>query len=158
MIRSGGSFVYKGKSCIIGAVIPVRGLPYIVTVSHIFRRAGDHVTVEGKEVTVKSIIKDYDLALIGLPSRCTFEFTIFGSALVLENALLANEHHIIECRVLNAGASLIYLGFSCSDMPQSGDSGSPVLQAGKVIGIISSVLQNNCMGVAISSGILRNMS
>jgi hypothetical protein len=41
MIKSGGSFFYKGKRCIIGAVISLKGLPYIVTASHIFHGTGD---------------------------------------------------------------------------------------------------------------------
>ncbi len=31
-------------------------------------------------------------------------------------------------------------------MPQPGDSGSPILQAGKAVGILSSVMLSNCMG------------
>jgi hypothetical protein len=43
-------------------------------------------------------------------------------------------------------------------MPQSGDSGSPILQEGKVIGLISSMLLSSCMGIAIASDILCKMS
>ena len=112
--------------------------------------------VDGIEVAVKSILKDFDLALIELPPDCMAEITEFGSALVLENALLANETHVIKCKVVNSGASLLYLlpGF---DMPQSGDSGSPILQSGKVIGLLSSITLNNCTGTAISSNIIRSL-
>ena len=157
MIKSGGSFIYKEKSCIIGAIISLKGTPYIVTASHIFHGVGDRVKVDGKQVAVKSILKDFDLALIELPPDCKVEITKFGSAIVLEDALLANDIHIIKCRVVSAGNSLIYLHFPCFDMPQPGDSGSPILQTGKVIGFISSVMLNNCMGTAISSSILRNI-
>lgn len=151
MIKSGGFFYYKGNRCIIGAVILSKGLPYIVAASHIFKGVGDHIKVEGKEAIVKQMLKAFDLALIEIPSSCPFEITEFGSAAVLENASLVNDTHTIKCRVTNAGASLVYLSFSYYDMPQPGDSGSPILQAGKVIGLLSSITLNGCMGTAIST-------
>ena len=156
MIKSGGSFFYKGKRCVIGAVISLKGSPYIVAASHIFHGAGNYVEVDGLEAAVKTVVKDFDLALIELPSDCTVETTNFGKAVVLDDALLSNEMHVITCRVINAGSSLLYLSFF-SDMPQPGDSGSPILQAGKVIGIISSIRLSTCMGTAISSDVLINM-
>lgn len=157
MIKSGGTFFYKGKRCIVGAVVSLKGLPYMVTVSHIFRGAGDHLIVDGMEVAVTSVLKAHDLALIELPPDSAVKITELGSAAELEEAFLVNDIHIIRCRVVNAGASLLYLGFRCLDMPEPGDSGSPILQAGKVIGLISSVMLDNCMGIAISSGILRSL-
>lgn len=157
MIKSGGSFFYKGKRCIVGAVISLKGLPYMVTVSHIFRGAGDHLIVDGMEVAITKILKDFDLALIKLPPECMFKITELGNAAELKEAFLVNDMHIIRCRVVNAGSSLLYLGFRCLDMPEPGDSGSPILQAGKVIGLISSVMLDNCMGIAISSSILGSL-
>lgn len=154
MIKAGGFFFYKGKRCIIGAVILLKGLPYMVTVSHIFGGEGDHLIVDGMEVAVTSVLKDFDLALIKLPSDSVVKVTELGSAVELEEAFVVNDIHIIRCRVVNAGASLLYLGFRCLDMPQPGDSGSPIVQTGKVIGLISSMTLDNCMGTAISSSIL----
>jgi hypothetical protein len=42
-------------------------------------------------------------------------------------------------------------------MPEPGDSGSPVLQEEKVIGIMSSITLDTCMGIAISSNILLSL-
>jgi hypothetical protein len=109
------------------------------------------VTVGKRELVVKNIFKDFDLALIKLPNGSIFEVIEFGSAEVLEAATLVNDMHVIKCKVINAGASLLYLLFSISDMPQSEDSGSPMLQVGKVIGLLSSITLNNCMGTAIST-------
>jgi len=157
MIKAGGSFFYKGKRCIIGAVISLKGLPYMVIVSHIFRGEGDHLIVDGMEVSVTSFLKNFDLALIELPPECLVEITELGNAAELEEAFLVNDIHLIRCRMVNAGTSLLYLGFRCLDMPQSGDSGSTILQSGKVIGIISSVMLDNCMGIAMSSSIPRGL-
>ncbi|MHC1754238.1 MAG: serine protease [Methanosarcina sp.] len=158
MIKSGGSLFYKGDRCTIGAVISLKGLPYMVTVSHIFRRGeGDHLIVDGMELAVTRILKDFDLALIELPPTCMFEITELDSAAELEQAVLVNDIHAIRCRVVNAGASLLYLGFQCYNMPEPGDSGSPITQAGKVIGLMSSVTLDTCMGIAISSNIIRSL-
>jgi hypothetical protein len=154
MIKSGGSFFYNGNRCAIGAVISLKGLPYMVTVSHIFREEGDQLTVDGTKLAVTKILKAYDLALIKLPPDSAVEITEFGSPAVLEKAELSNNTHVIPCRVVNSGASLVYLSFSRFEMPEPGDSGSPILQAGKVIGLMSSLTLNNCMGTAISSRIL----
>lgn len=129
----------------------------MVAASHIFKGAGDRLHVEGIEVAVTHVLKDFDLALIELPTCCNIELTDFGSAAVLEDAFLVNDNHDIKCKVLSAGASLLYLSFPCSDMPQPGYSVSPILQAGKVIGFISSALLTDCMGVAISANILRSL-
>jgi hypothetical protein len=102
-------------------------------------------------------LKDFDLALIKLPPECMVKITEIGSAAELEEAFLVNDTHIIRCRVVNAGVSLLYLGFRCLDMPEPGDSVSPIMQAGKVIGIISSVMLDNCMGITISSVVLLSL-
>ncbi len=125
MIKSGGCFYYKGKSCIIGAVISLNESHYMVAASHIFKGAGDCLQVDGMEVAVTHVLKDFDLAFIELPTCYDIELTALGSAAVLEDAFLVNDNHIIKGRVLSAGASLLYLSFPCSDMPQPGDSGSP---------------------------------
>jgi len=160
MITSGGSFLFKGIRCVIGAVILIRGTQYIAAASHIFSKAGvgSRVQVDGAEGIVKKILEDYDIALIELHSGCTAEITQLGSAEVMEDAMQVNERHTIPCRVIRAGVSLLYLQFPCSDMPQPGDSGSPILQKGKVVGFLSSVMLGNCTGTAVSSCVLRKLN
>ncbi len=160
MIKSGGTFLFKGYSCVIGAVIPIKDRRYIAAASHIFHKTdmGSRVQVESAEGVVRKFMEDYDVALIELPSGCKAGVTELGSAAVMEEALLVNEHHTIPCMVIRAGASLLYLQFPCSDMPQPGDSGSPILQEGRVIGLLSSVALGNCTGTAVSSAVLRNLS
>lgn len=112
----------------------------------------------GVEGTVKKFLEGFDIALIELPYGCATEITALGSASVMDEAVLANETHSIPCRVIRAGASLLSLQFPCSDMPQPGDSGSPILQGGKVVGLLSSVMLSNCTGTAVSSEVLRDIS
>ncbi len=159
MIKSGGLFLSKGTRCVIGAVIPINGTPCIATASHIFHEAGigSRVQADGVDGTVKRFLEDFDVALIELPAGCKAEMTGLGSAIVMEEACLINEIRSIPCRVIRAGISLLSLQFPCFDMPQPGDSGSPIVQKGKVVGLLSSVMFSNCTGTAVSSSVLRNL-
>ncbi|VVB87463.1 Uncharacterised protein [uncultured archaeon] len=160
MIKSGGSFLFKGIRCVIGAVFLIRGTQYIAAAAHVFGKAGvgSRVQVDGAQGTVKCFLEDYDIALIELSSGVAAEVTRLGSAAVMEEAMLVNERHTIPCRVIRAGASLIYLQFPCSNMPQPGDSGSPVSQEEKVVGFLSSVMLGNCTGTAVSADALRKLN
>ena len=118
---------------------------------------GTCVEVEGMKGMVRRFIEDYDVALIEVPSTVTAEVTEIGSAAIMDDALMVNENHSIPCRVTRAGVSLLSLQFPCSDMPQPGDSGSPIMHEGKVVGLLSSVMFGNCTGTAVSSDVLRNL-
>ena len=158
MIKAGSSFFHNGKRGTIGAVISLKGVFYAVTVSSIFQGERDRLTVDGRKLAVTKILKDHDLALIELPAGSEIEITEFGSPAELELAELINDTRVIHyCRVANSGASLLFLGFQCHDMPAPEDSGSPIVQAGKVIGIMSSTTLDTCMGMAVSSKILRSL-
>ena len=163
MIKAGSSFFHDGKRGTIGAVILLKGVLYAVTVSHIFRGEGDRLTVNGMKLVVTGILKDHDLALIELPPDTpppdtAVEITEFGSPAELELAELINDTRTIHyCRVVNSGASLLFLGFQCHDMPEPEDSGSPIVQGGKVIGMMSSTTLDTCMGMAVSSNVLRSL-
>jgi hypothetical protein len=64
-------------------------------------KSGGYFFYKGKRCiigAVKSILKDFDLALIELPPDCMVEITKFGSAVVLDDALLANDMHVIASR------------------------------------------------------------
>ncbi|MGB9936756.1 MAG: SpoIVB peptidase S55 domain-containing protein [Methanobacterium sp.] len=48
-----------------------------------------------------------------------------------------------------------YLSFSFQTLPLPGDSGSPIIQNGKVVGILASIFYNNATGIAISLEIFK---
>ena len=158
MIKSGDSFLYKGTRYVIGAILSIDGRYYIAAAAHIFHETGHSVQVNGTEGIVKRFLDDFDVALIELSSGCMAQITEFGSAAVMEDALLMNEQRNIPCRIIRGGTSLLSLLFRCFDMPQPGDSGSPIVQKGKVIGLLSSIALGNCTGTAVSSEVLRNLS
>ncbi|MCE8425465.1 MAG: serine protease [Candidatus Methanoperedens sp.] len=158
MIKSGDSFFYKGTRYVIGAILSIGGRHYIAAASHIFHETGNSVQVNGTDGIMKRFLDDFDIALIELTSDCMAQITELGSAALMEDAVLMNEQRNIPCRVIQGGTSLISLLFRCFDMPQPGDSGSPIVQKGKVIGLLSSIALGNCTGTAVSSEVLRNLS
>ncbi len=160
MIKSGGFFSIRGVNCVIGAIVSIKEKYYITTASHIFQgdRIGTVVQVGSFQCINKKFLRDFDIVLIELPSGSDAVITELGRAAVMEDAQLINERHSIECRVIRAGAGLHSLLFPCFDMPQPGDSGSPILQDGKVIGLLSSVMLSNCTGTAVSSDVLRDLN
>jgi len=109
MIKSGGSFYFKGRCFVIGAILSIKEKHYIAAASHIFEKAdvGCRIKTDGTEGTVRELLMDFDIALIELEPGCQAEVTELGTAAVLEDALLVNETHTIPCRVNRAGASLL---------------------------------------------------
>ena len=51
---------------------------------------------------------------------------------------------------MTLGKTYHYLSFSFQTLPLPGDSGSPIIQNGKVVGILASIFYNNATGIAIS--------
>jgi len=51
---------------------------------------------------------------------------------------------------MTLGKTYHYLAFAHTNLPLPGDSGSPVIQKGRVVGILLSVFYNNAAGLAAS--------
>ncbi|MGZ7047099.1 MAG: hypothetical protein ACXVHP_02305, partial [Methanobacterium sp.] len=54
------------------------------------------------------------------------------------------------CNVMTTGKTYHYLSFSFKTLPLPGDSGSPIIQDRKVVGILASIFYTNANGIAIS--------
>jgi hypothetical protein len=95
MIKSGGSFFFGETRCTIGAILSIKGRPYMAAAAHIFHKPGNKVRIDGRECIVKRFLEDFDVALIELHSGCEAEITELGNASVMDDALLINEQHSI---------------------------------------------------------------
>jgi hypothetical protein len=51
---------------------------------------------------------------------------------------------------MTIGRTYHYLSFPFSTIPLPGDSGSPIIQNGNVVGILASVFYTNANGIAVS--------
>jgi hypothetical protein len=51
---------------------------------------------------------------------------------------------------MTVGRTYHYLAFPFSTIPLPGDSGSPIIQEGRIVGILASVFYNNATGIAVA--------
>ncbi len=144
----------------VGAIISHSGRVCALTAGHVIRygngTVGSRVSVDGHASTVIDIINEYDLALIAVP-REHAKLSAIGRARFGSAELVTCDRRI-ACRVIDTGRNLNRLAFPCGNMPLPGDSGSPIVQHGEVIALLSSVLYNNCTGLGISSEVFGNPS
>jgi hypothetical protein len=153
-ITAGGRVSCKNKDAVIGAVIKYLDKNCVLTVYHLLKvgkcAIGDKVDVEGWPGIVLEIILDLDLAIIQIKNHnAPLEFSILaephiGSAYALKDSSKN------PCRIMTVGRVYHYLAFPFSTIPLPGDSGSPIIQEGKVVGILASVFYNNATGIAVS--------
>jgi hypothetical protein len=129
-----------------------------ITAGHVIRygngAVGTKVAVDGHESTVIRLFNDYDLALIEVPLEHATLSTIGRAS--FGPAELVTYDRRITCRVIDTGKNLNRFAFPCGNMPMPGDSGAPIIQRDEVIGLLSSVLYNNCTGLGISSEVFGN--
>jgi hypothetical protein len=144
----------------VGAVVPYEKRVCAITAGHVIRSGngavGSAVDVDGYDGTVIRLFNDYDLALIEVPSKYA-TLSKIGRASFGPAELVTYDRRI-GCRVVDTGRNLNRFAFPCANMPMPGDSGSPILQKGTIIGLLSSVLYNNCTGLGISSEVFGNPS
>jgi hypothetical protein len=144
----------------VGAIIQYNKRVCAITAGHVIRSGngsvGTKVVVDGHESTVVRLFNDYDLALIVVPPQHA-TLSAIGRARFGPAELITYDRRI-ECRVIDTGRNLNRFAFPCANMPLPGDSGAPILQKNEVIGLLSSVLYNNCTGLGISSDVFGNPS
>ncbi len=144
----------------VGAIISHSGRVCALTAGHVIRygngAVGTRVSVEGHASTVIGIINEYDLALIAVPPEHA-KLSEIGRAHFGSAELVTGDRRI-ACRVIDTGRNHNRLAFPCGNMPLPGDSGSPIVQRGEVVALLSSVLYNKCTGLGISSEVFGNPS
>jgi len=153
-IEAGGRVSCRNKDAVIGAVIKYLDKNCILTVQHLLKIGkcglGDPVKVEGLQGKVLKIIMDLDLAVIQIITpEASLVFSILaephiGSAYALKGSSKN------PCQIMTVGRTYHYLSFPFSTIPLPGDSGSPIIQEGRVVGILASVFYNNATGIAVA--------
>lgn len=142
------------KEAVVGAVIPADGHFKVITVQHLLKvggcHIGDPVYIEKFKGIVTRILYDLDLAIADfrLPSSLV-NIVEIGSPR-LGPAYSLNEGEKNYCTILSVGRTYHYLAFAHRRLPLPGDSGSPIIQDGKIVGILSSVFFNSATAIASS--------
>ncbi|MEN4007004.1 MAG: hypothetical protein PQ975_08405 [Methanobacterium sp.] len=153
-LSAGGTFKCNKKEGIIGALIKYHGKSCALTAYHVLKvgncRLGDKISFNGIYGRVIELLMDYDLAVIEIHApESILEFSNIGNPEIgPAYALKGNFKN--PCNIMTIGKTYHYLSFSFRTLPLPGDSGSPVIQNGKIVGILSSVFHTNANGIAVS--------
>ncbi len=149
MIQSGDLFIAGRSGGVVGGVVPWRGAYAGVAPAHIFHAAGTHnLRVGGLACKVAYIPSDADLAFFPILGAC--KTTDLGKPRLGE-AELKNSQRSLCCRISDTSWSIVYVTLPLGDLPGPGDSGSPLIQEGKVVGLLLSLNMHTCKGIAISA-------
>jgi len=149
VIKSGYQFIAGRSGGVVGAVVPWRGAFAGVAPAHIFHAAGTHnLRVGGLTCKVAYIPSDADLAFFPLLGTC--QPTDLGKPRLGE-AELKNSQRSLLCRISDTSWSIAYVVLPLGNLPGPGDSGSPLIQDGRVVGLLLSLNMHTCKGIAISA-------
>ena len=153
MIKSGDQFIAGRSGGVVGAVVPWRGAFAGVAPAHIFHAAGTHnLRVGGLACTVAYMPSDADLAFFPILGAC--QPTDLGSP-GLGEAELKNSQRSMRCRISETSWSIAYVVLPLGNLPGLGDSGSPLIQDGHVVGLLLSLNMHTCKGIAISAEMIK---
>lgn len=158
-IAAGGTVICNRKDGVIGAVIKYKEKNCILTVYHLIKvgkcKIGSIIKIDEFKGKIIEILHDYDLVIaeIYAPSPL-FEFSRIEKPEIGRAYALKGEFKN-PCNIMTTGKIYHYLSFAPRSIPVPGDSGSPIIQNGKVVGILSSIFYNNATGVAVSIELFR---
>lgn len=153
-LSAGGTLKCNEKEGIIGALIQYHGKNCVLTAYHVLKvgncRLGDKISFNGIDGRVIELLINYDLAVIEIYApESVLEFSNIGNP-EIGPAYTLKGNFKNPCNIMTIGKTYHYISFSFKTLPLPGDSGSPVIQNGKVVGILSSVFHNNANGIAVS--------
>lgn len=153
-IFAGSKVICRNKEAVLGAVIKYQDKSCVLTVHHLLKVGGcglgDMVKVAGWPGEVIKIIIDFDLAIIEVKApESEFEFSHIKKP-EIGSAYALNGSQKNPCQIMTIGRTYHYLSFPFSTIPLPGDSGSPIIQNGNVVGILASVFYTNANGIAVS--------
>ena len=143
MIQSGDQFIAGRSGGVVGAVVPWRGSYAGVAPAHIFHAAGTKkLQVGGITCQVAYVPANADLAFFPILGACRATDLARPH---LGEAEIRNARHSIRCRISDASWSVAYVVLPPGDLPGLGDSGSPLIQDGHVVGLLLSLnMQEKC--------------
>jgi SpoIVB peptidase S55. len=106
--------------------------------------------VNGFKSKVIKVLLNYDLAVAEIYAHeSELEFSDMGEPEIGPAHAIRGKFKN-PCNIMTTGKTYHYLSFSFQTLPLPGDSGSPIVQNGKVVGILASIFYNNATGIAIS--------
>ncbi len=153
-IAAGGKIQCNKKDGVIGAVIKHNNKNCILTAYHILKAGkctlNDTVQLNSHTGRITEILLDNDLAIIEIIApESEIKFSLISKP-EIGPAYSLNKDKRINCRIMTTGKTFHYLSFPFNPLPLPGDSGSPIIQNEKVVGILASIFYNNATAIALS--------
>jgi hypothetical protein len=153
-IAAGETIVCNKIDGVIGAVIKYNNKNCAITAYHILEAGkcnlSDIVHLNSYKGRIIEIFWNYDLAIIEIIApESEIKFSEIDQPKI-GPAYSLNHTKRINCRVMTVGKTFHYLAFPFNPLPLPGDSGSPIIQNEKVVGILASIFYNNATAIALS--------
>jgi hypothetical protein len=153
MLKAGDFFLSGKSGGVVGAFLPWGKAYAGVTPGHIFHCSGtDHLRIGSQNTKVARYSSEADIAVFPVFSPC--EPTVLAKPR-LGDAELVNARTRMGCKISDVSWSIAYAVLRPNDLPGPGDSGTPVLQGGKVVGMLLSINLGTCRGILLSSEIMK---
>jgi hypothetical protein len=150
-----GDFFLSGKTGGVVCAFALWGKAYAgVAPAHVFHCSGtEFLRIGGQKTKVAHFGTGVDIAVF--PVFCACEPTDLGKPM-LGNAVLVNARTSMGCRITDISWSIAYVALQPGNLPGPGDSGTPLVQDGKVVGMLLSMNLHNCKGIVINAELIRS--
>lgn len=153
MLKAGDFFLSGRTGGVVCAFVPWGKAYAGAAPAHVFHYSGTDVLRIGNQQTkVAHFAGDIDLALFPVMTACEpthLEKPHFG------DAMLVNARGSMGCRVTDVSWSIAYVALQPGNLPGPGDSGTPVVQDGKVVGMLLSMNMHTCKGIVMNAELIK---
>ncbi|MCJ7443207.1 MAG: hypothetical protein MUO26_01530 [Methanotrichaceae archaeon] len=152
MLKADDFFLSGKTGGVMAAIVPWEKGYVGVAPAHVFHFSGTPLIRIGSQLTkVAYFSNDADLAIF--PLFCHCQLTEMDKP-KLENAILLNARTTMGCRITDISWSIAYMALQPGNLPGPGDSGTPAMQSGKVVGMLLSLNMHNYKGILMSAELI----
>lgn len=153
MLKAGDFFLSGKTGGVVCAFVPWGKAYAGVAPAHVFHYAGtEFLRIGNQQTKVAHFVSGADIAVFPVFSAC--EPTQLGKP-ELGSAMLVNARGSMGCRITDVSWSIAYVALQPGNLPGPGDSGTPVVQDGKVVGMLLSVNMHNWKGIIINAELIK---
>jgi hypothetical protein len=153
MLKAGDFFLTGNTGGVVAAFVHWGKAFAGVVPAHIFHYAGtQHLRIGGQQTKVARFGNGIDMAIFPIFAAC--QPTDLGQP-KLGNAMLVNARTSMGCRVTDVSWSIAYVALQPGNPPGPGDSGTPVVQDGKVVGMLLSLSMHTWKGIVMNAELIK---
>ena len=153
MLKAGDFFLAGNTGGVVAAFVPWGKAYAGVAPAHIFHYAGtDSLRLGSQQTKVIRYGAGIDMAIFPVFSSC--EPTDLGKP-QLGDAELVNARTRMGCRISDVSWSIAYVALQPGNPPGPGDSGTPVVQNGKVVGMLLSLSMHTWKGITLNAELIK---